>query len=358
MSGRPVHGAEARGFILEETMTKRFLTLAAALALALSLAACGARTSSGMRTVYAMDTVLEITAYGKNTGDALDAAEQALYALDAQLDRHDGTSAVSTLNRDGTVTDAALAALVETALTVGELSGGAFDPTVAPLLDAWDFTGDAPRVPSDGELAALLTRVGLENVSVDGDTVTLKNGAQLDLGGIAKGYAGDEIRTILKEHGVTSAVIDLGGDVALLGAKPDGSDWRVAVKYPANSEKFLGVLSVADTFVVTSGVYERGFEENGVYYHHILDPKTGKPADSGLVSVTVVCGGGAWADALSTACFVLGAEKSLALRDTLAAERLAAIELIFEKRSRSRSGSSRTMFDQSCHYPRIVPTRI
>ena len=114
----------------------------------------------------------------------------------------------------------------------------------------------------------------------------------------------------------------------LLGAKPDGSDWRVAVKDPADPSKFLGVLTAADTFVVTSGIYERGFEENGVRYHHIIDPKTGMPAESGLVSVTVVCGDGAWADALSTACFVLGEAGSLALRDTLAAEKNLRIELI------------------------------
>ena len=163
---------------------------------------------------------------------------------------------------------------------------------------------------------------------MDGNTVALSDGAQLDLGGIAKGYAGDAVRTVLAELNITSAVIDLGGDVGLLGAKPDGSDWRVAVKDPADPSKFLGVLTAADTFVVTSGIYERGFEENGVRYHHIIDPKTGKPAESGLVSVTVVCGDGAWADALSTACFVLGEAGSLALRDTLAAEKNLRIELI------------------------------
>ena len=286
-------------------MTKRMLTAVLTAALALSLTACGGGEQQEMgetRTVYTMDTVMNLTAYGENASAALDAAEETLRTLDAKLDRHDETSTVSALNRDGTVEDAELAQLTDIAQTIGALSGGAFDPTVAPVMDAWDFTGDAPRVPSDE--------------------------AQLDLGGIAKGYAGDAVRTVLAEFGVTSAVIDLGGDVGLLGAKPDGSDWRVAVKDPADPSKFLGVLTAADTFVVTSGIYERGFEENGVRYHHIIDPKTGKPAESGLVSVTVVCGDGAWADALSTACFVLGEAGSLALRDTLAAEKNLRIELI------------------------------
>ena len=284
-------------------MTKRMLTAVLTVALTLSLTACGGGQQQEMgetRTVYTMDTVMNLTAYGENASAALDAAEETLRTLDAKLDRHDETSTVSALNRDGTVEDAELAQLTDIAQTIGALSGGAFDPTVAPVMDAWDFTGDAPRVPSDEELSALLAHVGLEKLSVDGNTVTLSDGAQLDL----------------------------GGDVGLLGAKPDGSGWRVAVKDPADPSKFLGVLTAADTFVVTSGIYERGFEENGVRYHHIIDPKTGKPAESGLVSVTVVCGDGAWADALSTACFVLGEAGSLALRDTLAAEKNLRIELI------------------------------
>ena len=286
-------------------MTKRMLTAVLTAALALSLTACGGGEQQEMgetRTVYTMDTVMNLTAYGENASAALDAAEETLRTLDAKLDRHDETSTVSALNRDGTVEDAELAPLTDIARTIGALSGGAFDPTVAPVMDVWDFTGDVPRVPSDEELSALLAHVGLEKLSVDGNTVTLSD--------------------------VTSAVIDLGGDVGLLGAKPDGSDWRVAVKDPADPSKFLGVLTAADTFVVTSGIYERGFEENGVRYHHIIDPKTGKPAESGLVSVTVVCGDGAWADALSTSCFVLGEAGSLALRDTLAAEKNLRIELI------------------------------
>ena len=310
-------------------MFKRLSSLALALALTLTLSACSAQNSALTRTVYTMDTVMNLTVYGKQASDALDAAEELLLSLDAQLDRHDGSSVICALNRSGTLTDAGLAALVQTARTIGTITGGAFDPTVAPVMDAWNFTGDTPRVPAESELSALLARVGLENVTVSGDTITLTNGAQLDLGGIAKGYAGDQIRALFQADGVASAVIDLGGDVGLLGAKPDGSDWRIAVKDPADPSQFLGVLSERDCFVVTSGVYERFFEENGVRYHHILDPKTGCPAQSSLVSVTVVCETGAWADALSTACFVLGIDDSLALRDRLSADGLASIELIF-----------------------------
>lgn len=177
-------------------------------------------------------------------------------------------------------------------------------------------------MPSADELKELLSHTGCGKVALektaDGWTVTLLDGAQLDLGGIAKGYAADLLRAQLEKEGVTSATLDLGGDVFVMGRKTDGSDWRIAVKDPADTESYLGVVSAADKFIVTSGVYERYFEENGVRYHHILDPKTGCPAESGLVSVTVLCGNGAWADALSTACFVLGPDGALALRDDLA----------------------------------------
>lgn len=302
-------------------MAKRMLTAVLTAALALSLTACGGGEQQEMgetRTVYTMDTVMNLTAYGENASAALDAAEETLRALDAKLDRHDETSTVSALNRDGTVEDAELAQLTDIAQTIGALSGGAFDPTVAPVMDAWDFTGDAPHVPSDEELSALLAHVGLEKLSVDGNTIALSDGAQLDLGGIAKGYAADLLRAQLEKEGVTSATLDLGGDVFVMGRKTDGSDWRIAVKDPADTESYLGIVSAADKFIVTSGVYERYFEENGVRYHHILDPKTGCPAESGLVSVTVLCENGAWADALSTACFVLGPDGALALRDDLA----------------------------------------
>lgn len=312
-------------------MRKRFLSFLLSALLLLSLAACGGEASAS-RTVFTMDTVMELTVYAPRSDDAaaaLDEAEQLLYDLNALLDRHNAHSALSALNRSGSAKDDALAALVSDALAVSEATGGAFDPTVAPLMDAWNFTGDAPRVPQSEDLSALLSRVGAANVSVDGSTITLSGGAQLDLGGIAKGCAGDAVRDLLSARGIKNAVIDLGGDVGLMGQNPDGNDWRVAVKDPADSSRFLGILQTSDCFVVTSGVYERFFEEDGTRYHHILDPKSGRPAESDLVSVSVVCSIGTWADALSTACFVLGEEGSLALREQLAADGLAEIELLF-----------------------------
>ena len=296
---------------------------------ALSLTACGETAAeSETRTVYAMDTVMNLTVYGENAAAALESAEKELHTLDeAVLSRTAEGSELYALNTSNGETvecgaDDILPALIETALTISDATDGAFDPTLAPVLDAWGFTKDEHRVPPADELKELLSHTGCGKVALektaDGWTVTLLDGAQLDLGGIAKGYAADLLRAQLEKEGVTSATLDLGGDVFVMGRKTDGSDWRIAVKDPADTESYLGVVSAADKFIVTSGVYERYFEENGVRYHHILDPKTGCPAESGLVSVTVLCENGAWADALSTACFVLGPDGALALRDDLA----------------------------------------
>ena len=296
---------------------------------ALSLTACGeTATESETRTVYAMDTVMNLTVYGENAAAALESAEKELHTLDeAVLSRTAEGSELYALNASNGETvecgaDDILPALIETALTISDATDGAFDPTLAPVLDAWGFTKDEHRVPSADALKELLSHTGCGKVALektaDGWTVTLLDGAQLDLGGIAKGYAADLLRAQLEKEGVTSATLDLGGDVFVMGRKTDGSDWRIAVKDPADTESYLGVVSAADKFIVTSGVYERYFEENGVRYHHILDPKTGCPAERGLVSVTVLCENGAWADALSTACFVLGPDGALALRDDLA----------------------------------------
>lgn len=287
--------------------------------LCLPLLLCGCAQKSAEREFFAMDTVMQLRAYGPAAEDALAQAEAEIYRLEGVLSCRDEQAALARLNETGGGTAGEeTAALLQTALTLCEQTGGAYDPALGALSEAWGFSTGAYRVPEPDALAEAMQSSGAGLVQLDGISVTLTNGAQLDLGGIAKGYAADLLRAQLEKEGVTSATLDLGGDVFVMGRKTDGSDWRIAVKDPADTESYLGVVSAADKFVVTSGVYERYFEENGVRYHHILDPKTGCPAESGLVSVTVLCGNGAWADALSTACFVLGPDGALALRDDLA----------------------------------------
>ena len=181
--------------------------------------------------------------------------------------------------------------------------------TVYPVVRAWGFTTGNYRVPEAGELRELLDRVDYNRVSLEGGTLTLPAGTEIDLGAVAKGYAGDQVMASLKAQGVSSAIIELGGNVQALGSKPDGSPWRVAVHAPDGSG-YAGVLEIRDQAVVTSGGYERYFEEDGETYWHIIDPATGYPAKSGLASVTVVSESGVEADALSTSLFVMGRERA------------------------------------------------
>ena len=162
------------------------------------------------------------------------------------------------------------------------------------------------RVPESSEIADVLKHVSYTNVEVNGQQVTLSDGASIDLGGIAKGYTSSRVIQIMKDCGIEHAIINLGGNVQVLGTKTDGSDWRVAIQNPASENSYLGILSTVDKAVITSGGYERYFEQDGQVYHHIIDPQTGYPSESDLTSVTIVCSDGTTADALSTALFVMG----------------------------------------------------
>ena len=296
-------------------MNRRITAIGLALALCL-LTACASKRSgtdeARTRTVMAMDTVMNLTLYGGGDG-ALDALEDEIERLDASLARGTEGSAVYRLNALGAVNDAAVAYLLQESARIAAATDGAFDPTVAPVLELWGFGSGASehRVPTEEELSAALAEVGIGNVHIEGAQAALETGA-VDLGGIAKGWCAERLSELCAANGAESAVLDLGGDVALVGEKPGGALWRVAIRDPEGG--YLGILEAADCCIMTSGVYERWFEENGVRYHHIIDPATGRPADSGLVSATVICTDGVWADALATALCVLGEERAAALQ--------------------------------------------
>ncbi|MCI2058049.1 MAG: FAD:protein FMN transferase [Oscillibacter sp.] len=305
---------------------KRILALFLCAAALTGLAGCGTRQSSA--ELFAMDTVMELTACGKNGEAALDASKKEITRLEALLSRTRADSEISLLNRSAgkpAAVSAEVGQLLLEARAYSAATGGAFDVTVAPVVSAWGFTADAYRVPSQAELSALLTRVDSSKIGVEltasGAQVLLGAGQSVDLGGIAKGYASDRVAAVFEDAGVTSGMISLGGNVYVRGKKPDGSAWRVAIQDPKNSSGYVGVLKLTDAFAVTSGGYQRYFEQDGKRYHHIIDPATGYPAESGLTSVTVVAsandaegsvgGSGTMCDAFSTALFVMGAEKAV-----------------------------------------------
>ena len=193
-------------------------------------------------------------------------------------------------------------------------NAGAMDPTMGRVIRLWDIDGEDPHIPSDDELNSLLENVGYDKVTLDGNKVTMPEEVTLDLGAAGKGIGCDAAKKILDaDKNVSGMILNLGGSsVMSYGSKPDGSAWQVAVTDPRDTEgDYLGVVTLNGTeFLSTSGDYEKYFIEDGVRYHHILDPATGYPARSGLTSVTVVCDDGLNADGLSTACFVLGKEKA------------------------------------------------
>ena len=260
-----------------------------------------------VRTVYAMDTMMTLTCVDDSVFDAL---EQAIKRADKTLSVTDKTGAVYRLNqqKQGEF-DGDFIAFFRRALDLCAQTNGAFDITMYPVVKAWGFTTDEYRVPTEEELTGLLTRVGYEKVTVEGNIVRLAEETEVDLGGVAKGYLGDVLRTECLRLGVTDAILNLGGNIVCLGQK-NGRPWRVAVADP-DENGYLGILSVTDTNVVTSGAYERYFEKDGVKYGHIFDPATGRPA-TGLVSVTVIGEDGMACDALSTALFAMGFEKACA----------------------------------------------
>ena len=272
------------------------------------------------RTEALMGTVCTVNAYDDGTKSLYDELFARLHEIDETFSVTIDSSEISAINKAAGERSVSVSSdtayVVRSALAFAELTGGAFDPTVGPLVKIWGINTDHARVPAQSEIDAVLTLINWRDVSVsDDNTVMLKRrGMALDLGGIVKGYAADELTKILKARKVRRAIVDLGGNIFVYGKKKDGSPWRVGIKDPNDPEGVPAiVLNVANSTIVTSGVYERFFTENGVRYHHILDAKTGYPAASGLLSSTIVCESSMAADALSTSVFVLGKEGGMEL---------------------------------------------
>ena len=311
-------------------MKRVFVCLTAA-ALAVSLSGCGSaagQEQSAASEIFAMDTVMKLTARGENGEAAVSAAVSAIQSLDRALDRTAPSSQVSAINAGaGTAVEAGgqVLSLVCAALEYGTATGGAFDITVAPVMDAWGFTSEEKQVPPQEVLDRLLPLVDSGLVTVDGETVALAEGQAMDLGGIAKGYASDCAEEALRQAGAADGVIWLGGNVYVQGSSPDGDPWQIGIQDPRGDDSFA-LLRLTDAYAITSGGYQRYFEQDGRIYHHIIDPATGYPADSGLLSVTVVAdangpgrspdgyclpGSGTMCDAFSTALFVMGEERAV-----------------------------------------------
>ena len=291
-------------------MKKYFIS--AMLSALLFLTGCSAESSPEpvQGTFFAMDTVMDFTIYGES--GLIDQSESLIASLESLVSVTDTGSELYAINQtgSGTLTGKA-SSLMEQALEICRRTDGALDLSIYPIVRAWGFTTGSYQVPDEAEIQALLPLVDYRKIQYDAatGTVTLPEGMEIDLGSVAKGYAGQLAAQMLREHGVQSALLNLGGNVQTVGTKPDGSPWQIGIKDPQGEDAMM-VLSVEDQAVVTSGGYERYFEQDGQTYWHIMDPSTGHPADSGLISVTIVGDEGVVCDGLSTALFVMGLEKA------------------------------------------------
>lgn len=306
-----------------------------ALALSLLLTGCGDKTlvpaQAPIRdSTFALDTIVSVTIYDSRDEGILKNCLALASEYENLLSRTIEGSDIGRINTAGGApveVDARTAELIARGLYYGELSEGKFDISIEPASSLWNFKTETPALPEADALERAMQAVDYRKVYLDGKTVLLENeNMGLELGAIAKGYIADRMADYLRERGVKSAIIDLGGNIYALGAKPDGSDWKIGVQSPfkERGNEIIGNLYVQNKSVVTSGIYERYFVLDDVLYHHILDTETGFPVENELSAVTIVSDLSVDGDGLSTTVFALGLEQGLAL-----IERLPGVEAVF-----------------------------
>lgn len=298
---------------------RRIAAVMLCLCMLLPLTGCG-ESKMSQRQVFAMDTVMTLTAYGNRAEAGLDAAQSVIQSMDSMLDPELETSttyAINHANGANVSVSGQVAEMLSTASTVYRQSGGALDLSLYPVIKRWGFTNGRYYVPTDDELAQDLSRKCFDKMiltsfpSSGSYAVSFPSYAEITFGAVAKGCASENAVAAMRNAGVTSGIVSLGGNVQTLGLKPDGSNWNVAICDPNNTSSYLGVISVGETAVITSGTYQRSFTQNNKTYHHLINPETGYPINNTLSSVTVICEDGTMADCLSTAMFILGESKAL-----------------------------------------------
>ncbi|NEZ70652.1 FAD:protein FMN transferase [Clostridium botulinum] len=277
------------------------------------------------RETYLMGTIINIKAYGKNADKAIQASVDKISDIENKMSLNISTSEVNKINKNAGISPVKVSKntfdVVKASLIYSEKSKGSFDITVEPLVSLWGIGTDKARIPSKDEISNALKLINYKDVIINEkeSTVMLKRkGQAIDLGAIAKGYTADELKKVLLNYNVSSAFLSLGGNVYVLGNKPDKTPWKIGVQNPLEPRgDYLGIVSVSDKSVVTSGNYERFFERNGKRYHHIFDTKTGYPAEKGLISVSIISDKSIDGDALSTSVYTLGLDEGKKLIESL-----------------------------------------
>ncbi|WP_286953991.1 MULTISPECIES: FAD:protein FMN transferase [Aminobacterium] len=305
------------------------------------------KTPYSSRESYALGTLIRIQAQGENAPQALDAALQRIAEIEDHMSLHSSSSDIAFVNQKAGIEPVIVHNdtffVMEQALKYAQKSSGYFDPTIGPIVDLWGIGTNKEKLPTEKEITQRLPLVNYAHSVINKETqsiMLLQKGQMLDLGGIAKGYAADEVAQIFRGKGIKSALIDLGGNIYAYGTKADGTLWNIGIQDPLEPRGTpLGIVKVSNCSVVTSGNYERFFEVEGKRYHHIFDPHSGYPAASGLLSATIVSQTSIDGDALSTTLYILGKEGGLAF-----IERIPGVEALVvteEKKIYATSGMSK-----------------
>jgi len=308
---------------------KKILILIVAV-VAVFMAGCQPKTPETTDEVYSktnfvLGTVVTVTLYDNGSDELLDKAFARLLEIENLMSANLDASEIGRINlmagKEAVTVSEETYNVIEQALYYGDISKGTFDITMEPVVKLWKIGTDEARVPSENELNQALTKVDYRLVELDEDNKTVflpEEGMGLDLGGIAKGYAADELVKLLVNEGVSSAMLNLGGNVFAMGSKLDGTDWNIGIQNPFDERnQYFGIASIKDKTVVTSGPYERYFEENGKRYHHIFNTTTGMPVENDIASVSVISNTSIDGDALSTTLFALGVKEGIQLVETL-----------------------------------------
>lgn len=291
------------------------------LCMCLLLSGCGksapAESIKQSRVIFYFDTVVTITAYTEHDTvmDELEAECRRYENLLSKTVEGSDVWNINHANGERVAVSEETRDLILKALEFSRISDGRFDISIEPCVALWDFTGeDMGKLPDADELAAAAAKVDWTKIDVNDEGVMIPEGMSIDLGAIAKGYISDRIADFLMEHGVESALLNVGGNVRTVGVKPDGSNWRIGIQDPAGirDQSIVGAVSLTRNAVVTSGIYERGFTLDGTVYHHILDPKTGWSVQNELAGISIVTNEACTADALSTTVFTMGLEEGTA----------------------------------------------
>ena len=302
------------------------------------------------KSSYVLGTIINLKAFGNKAEKAINEAIERLNNIDDKMSAFKEESDISKINAKAGFALEAVSKdtffVVKKAVKYSKILEGAFDPTIRPLVKLWNIGTDKETIPDKTKIEETLKLVNYNDVILDesNQEIMLKNKDQaLDVGGIAKGYAADEVRDIFYKNNIRSALIDLGGNIFALGDKEDGTPWRIGIQNPFEPRgEFVGILSVTNKSVVTSGNYERYFMKDGQRFHHIIDPKTGYPSQSKIISATIISDNSIDGDGLSTGIYILGVDKSLKIIEAI--EGIDAIFITEDKKVYTTSGIDKNIF--------------